>query len=173
MRLQVERTTASQLVRPSRAASRAPAPVGVDGDALPQLDGRLAVRDADEREPHEAKWVRGRTTRDEREARHERGREPPAAQAHLPAQEQAARVQHPDGERDRHRDVERRLASKLREPDDDARPTATTSETATVRADEAVERLERRQAQAQEAGVPLLQPALLPEVERPRARPPA
>ena len=59
MRLHVESTTASQPSASSRASA---AGAGrVDSDALAQLDGCLAVRDADEGEPHEAKWVRGRT----------------------------------------------------------------------------------------------------------------
>ena len=61
MRLHVESTTASQPVRAELAGERGGA-VGVHRDAFPQLDGGLAVRDADEGEPHEAKWVRGRTT---------------------------------------------------------------------------------------------------------------
>ena len=37
-------------------------PVRVHRNALSQLDGGLAMRDADESELHDAKWVRGRTT---------------------------------------------------------------------------------------------------------------
>ena len=104
MRLQVESTTASQpsasVVRERRRAGR------VDGDALPQLDGCLAVRDADESESHEAKWVRGRTIGDEGEPGDEQHGEPAPAQAHLAAQDEPGRVERPDRERDGHRDVE-------------------------------------------------------------------
>ena len=74
MRLQVESTTASQpsaeLARRARAAR-----VGVDGDALPQLDGRLAVRDADEGESHDGEVGQREDDRDEREAGDEQGGE--------------------------------------------------------------------------------------------------
>ena len=51
-RLAVRRQPLRQLARP----------LEVERDALPQLDRGLAVRDADERELHEAKWVIGRTS---------------------------------------------------------------------------------------------------------------
>ena len=89
MRLHVESTTASQPER-ELAGERGGA-VGVDGDALPQLDGRLAVRDADEGEPHEAKWVSGRTADDEQEADDEQHREAAAAETDLAPQDQPGR----------------------------------------------------------------------------------
>ena len=149
-------------VSASSPASAARA-VGVDRDALPQLDGRLAMRDADESEPHDAKWVRGRTTTTSSEPGDEQHREAAAAEPDLAPQDQAGRVERPDRERDRHRHVEV-AALEAGEPDDDAgREDDERDEGGAGR--EPVERLERRQAEAQHAGVALLQPALLPEVE--------
>ncbi len=61
VRLHVDRTTASQDV-PRAPRARACAAVEVDRDALAQLDRGAVVRDAGERELHDAKWVSGRTT---------------------------------------------------------------------------------------------------------------
>ena len=94
MRLHVESTTASH-PRASSPRERGGA-VGVDRDALPQLDGRLAVRDADEGEPHEAKWVSGRTATTSSEADDEQHREAAATEADLAPQNQPGRGQRPD-----------------------------------------------------------------------------
>ena len=165
MRLHVERTTASQpsVRRRRRAARQSGGSLGVHGDALPQLDGGLAVRDADEREPHEAKWVRGRTIATSANPATSRNANRRAVQAHLPAQDQASRVEHPDGDRDRHRDVE--VASvEAAEPDenpgrqDDERDRA-------VRAERRSSDSSGGRRRRSRLGVALLQTALLPEVE--------
>ena len=80
--------------RASSPASRA-APVAIDGDALPQLDGGLAMRDSDEGEPHEAKWVRGRTiaTSAKPATRSTANRRPRTAR--LAAQDETDRVEQP------------------------------------------------------------------------------
>ena len=93
--------------------------VRVHGDALPQLDGGLAMRDADESELHDAKWVRGRTTATSANPARRRTAKRRPCRPGLAAEDEAGRVQHPDGERDRHRHVEV-AAVEAGETDDDA-----------------------------------------------------
>ena len=68
MRLHVESTTASP---PELGRASAAARVAVERDALAQLDRSAVVRDADERQLHEAKWVERED--DRRRARSRRG----------------------------------------------------------------------------------------------------
>ena len=96
------------------ARERAPRAVGVDGDPLPQLDGCLAVRDADERESHEAKWVRGRTTATSANPATSSTANRRPRRPSLAAQEQARRVERPDRERDGHRARRSRRARSCR-----------------------------------------------------------
>ena len=62
MRLQVERHDRLAVGAGERGGQLADA-VRRDRDELPHLDGRGAVRDADEDEAHQEKWVRGRPRR--------------------------------------------------------------------------------------------------------------
>ena len=119
MRLHVERH--DRLAAPPELRGESSGAVRVDGDALPQLDGCLVVRDADEREAHEAKWVTGRTSHDEHEAsRRAATRGAAAAEPELAPQDQPGRRP------PRSRSVTAIGTSKsplveASEPDDDAR----------------------------------------------------
>ena len=169
MRLQVERTTASQPVPSAAASSRASRPRRreVDRDPLAQRERRLVVRDSREGELHAREVGHGKDDGDEPEPEQHGPGVPSPSESGLSAQHERHGVEDPDRDGHGHGRVvvaalELRQAGhdpdrEKREPDDDhARG-------------EPVERLERGQPKPKEPGVPALEPALLEEVDERRA----